>query len=98
MFIFCQGQPILIIGHHILHGKVQQLEKPWIIVSRTSLDAKNLLCDESDVSMTAENAESEIETGSDNSGAHYLVTAVIRSKIVFRTRPKPIITNVPKRV
>ncbi|EDL11377.1 mCG9345, isoform CRA_a, partial [Mus musculus] len=31
-------------------------------------------------------------------GTQYLVTALIKNKILFKTRPKPIITNVPKKV
>ncbi|KYO42258.1 chromosome transmission fidelity protein 8 homolog [Alligator mississippiensis] len=39
------------------------------------------------------------EQGADPSPAtHYLVTALIKTKLLFKTRPKPIITNVPKRV
>ena len=32
------------------------------------------------------------------SGTRYLVTALIKNKILFKTRPKPIITNVPRKV
>ncbi|XP_050167524.1 chromosome transmission fidelity protein 8 homolog isoform X2 [Myiozetetes cayanensis] len=29
---------------------------------------------------------------------HYTVTALIKTKLLFKTRPKPIITHVPKKV
>ncbi|XP_019391617.1 PREDICTED: chromosome transmission fidelity protein 8 homolog [Crocodylus porosus] len=39
------------------------------------------------------------EHGADSGpSTHYLVTALIKTKLLFKTRPKPIITNVPKRL
>ncbi|XP_075571384.1 chromosome transmission fidelity protein 8 homolog [Pelecanus crispus] len=38
------------------------------------------------------------EPGPAGPHACYAVTALIKTKLLFKTRPKPIITNVPKRV
>lgn len=86
-----EGVPILIIGHHILYGKVSHLEKPLAVLVKHSA--------------RREGAESPVETqgaahgvNEDSTSTCYMVTALIKRKIIFKTRPKPIITNVPKRV
>ncbi|XP_056381921.1 chromosome transmission fidelity protein 8 homolog [Hyla sarda] len=76
-----EGVPLLIIGHHILYGKVARLEKPFaVLVKSNSLSSEGTM-DSGNVTETK-----------------YNVTALIKRKIIFKTRPKPIITNVPKKV
>ncbi|KAF5396459.1 hypothetical protein PHET_09510 [Paragonimus heterotremus] len=65
-----QDEPVFIIGHHVLFGKVSNLEKPLIVTKKNP----------------------------GNDGLEYSVVAIIRRKLLFKTRPKPIIISVSKKL
>lgn len=75
------GVPVFIIGHHILYGKVANIERPLVLMEK---------CCCGDGGIRGE--------GQEEASTEYRVRAVIRKKFVFKTRPKPIIANVPKKV
>lgn len=83
-----EGQPIMIIGHHILYGKIQDMEKPMVAVEKTEVGGE-LVRKEGEELM-------EMEEVLASASVEYRVKAVVRKKIVFKTRPKPIIANLPK--
>ena len=86
-----EGVPIMIIGHHILYGKIQNLDRPMVTVERTEV-GKDL------PKTTSEDAElMDLDVQMETS-IEYRVKSVIKKKIIFKTRPKPIIANLTKTV
>ena len=85
-----RGTPSLIVGHHLLTGKVLPLEKPFAVLRKKRVSPKFGDSEQGEM-------ETEIVTGMSSIGAgvktEYEVVALITTKIIFKNRPKPIITK-----
>ena len=70
-----KGDPNLVVGHHLLTGKITELEKPFAVMRK--------------------------RTGGGLDRSHrqteYEIVALITKKMIFKNRPKPIITKTQPR-
>ncbi|OQR83745.1 chromosome transmission fidelity protein 8-like isoform X2 [Achlya hypogyna] len=62
-----KGVPTLLIGNHLLEGKITKLVKPMAIMRKEG-------------------------SKDDGPGTAYTVVGIARKKLIFNTRPKPVLT------
>lgn len=84
------GTPILVLGHHTLFGKVLNLEKPMVVLKKNVLKCTYLDSDEENMDVEEKKLDNDLDEK--KTVTEYLVKAVIRKKILFNKRPRPIVT------
>ena len=86
------GVPILILGNHVLYGKAITLEKPYVLLkkSRTSNSCNNELLMK-DLDDNDDKSEMNVSMNETKSMVTYFVQAVIKRKLLFNKRPRPIV-------
>ena len=81
-----KGTPILIVGYHLMYGKVANLEKPMVLLKKVVTKIEKIARDEEEEPMEEEKEE-EIKYMTE-----YIVEAIIKKKILFNKRPRPIVS------
>ncbi|KAG2145369.1 Ctf8-domain-containing protein [Suillus bovinus] len=80
------NKPTLVIGHHLLEGKVVTLPKPLGVMHRKEGSKRHGYPGDGDSSRSVEDARNPVVS--------WGIVAVVKKKIVFSKRPMPILNKV----
>jgi len=69
---------------------------PILIIGIHVLHGKEITLEKPLVILKKQHENIENETLEQNIRTKYIIKAIVRKKLLFRSRPKPIVTNVPK--
>jgi chromosome transmission fidelity protein 8 len=87
---------MIILGHHVLYGKVVPLEKPIVLLKKVVSKVPTFTdIEEDETDERMEETDDKIEPH--KTQTEYLVSAVIKRKILFNKRPRPIVYLEPKK-
>lgn len=88
-----QSKPTLIIGHHLLEGKVVALPKPLAVLHRRRRTTEpNNAIDESQMMDVDVIAEDDVgNTSSSEATVIWEAIAIVKRKVIFSKRPMPIV-------
>lgn len=73
-----KGTPYMVVGYHLLKGVVSNLDNPVAVMSKSNSDKNTTILSED----SFDNRDQE---------RFYEISAIIRKKISFHLRPKPIL-------
>jgi len=89
------NKPTLLIGHHLLEGKIANLSKPLGVLVRSRLASGStrtmLEQDRDDADVEMENLDEALTTSDSDERVEWDMVAVVKRKIVFSNRPIPIV-------
>lgn len=85
---YINGQPTLRIGNHQLTGKVVKLAKPLAILERVRASGVPAIANRE----AEEVASSAAGDAKDSAPPQYEVKGIARTRVLFATRPKPVLS------
>jgi chromosome transmission fidelity protein 8 len=91
LYFNSEGIASLIVGHHLLTGKIVDLEKPFAVLQK-----KPITCSKDSGAVDLMDVDPAPKEEPDATAMHstpseYEVVAFIKQKVVFKDRPKPIV-------
>ncbi|KAG6832784.1 hypothetical protein H0H92_009402 [Tricholoma furcatifolium] len=96
----------LLVGHHLLEGKLTSLAKPLAVLLRSKPASSSTITisgtgaiqpdeDDEDVEMLNDDHETQLDTvdtkTNDNNAVEWDMVALVKRKIVFAKRPMPVV-------